>query len=59
VPFYDRTGLIHETLGTLSDALVQQILVTIIVVLVMVLHLRSSLIISAMLPLRCWRRSCS
>jgi copper/silver efflux system protein len=51
VPFYDRTGLIHETLGTLSDALVQQILVTIIVVLVMVLHLRSALVISAMLPL--------
>jgi copper/silver efflux system protein len=51
VPFYDRTGLIHETLGTLSDALGQQILVTIIVVLVMVLHLRSSVIISAMLPL--------
>ena len=51
VPFYDRSGLIHETLGTLSDALVQQVLVTIIVVLVMVLHLRSSLVISAMLPL--------
>jgi copper/silver efflux system protein len=51
VPFYDRTGLIHETLGTLSDALVQQVLVTIIVVLVMVLHLRSSLVISSMLPL--------
>jgi len=51
VPFYDRTELIHETLGTLNDALVQQILVTIIVVLVMMLHLRSSIIISAMLPL--------
>ena len=32
VPFYDRTGLIYETLGTLGDALLQQILVTIIVV---------------------------
>lgn len=51
VPFYDRTGLIHETLGTLNDALVQQILVTIIVVIVMVLHLRSSIVISVMLPL--------
>jgi Cu(I)/Ag(I) efflux system membrane protein CusA/SilA len=51
VPFYDRTGLILETLGTLEDALVQQILVTIIVVLVMVMHLRASLVISAMLPL--------
>lgn len=51
VPFYDRTGLIQETLGTLNDALLQQILVTIIVVLVMVAHLRASLVISAMLPL--------
>jgi Cu(I)/Ag(I) efflux system membrane protein CusA/SilA len=51
VPFYDRSGLIHETLGTLNDAIIQQILVTIIVVIVMVLHLRSSLVISAMLPL--------
>lgn len=51
VPFYDRTQLIQETLGTLNDAIVQQILVTIIVVIVMVLHLRSSLVISAMLPL--------
>jgi copper/silver efflux system protein len=51
VPFYDRTGLIYETLGTLSDALLQQILVTIIVVILMVLHLRSAVVISAMLPL--------
>ena len=36
VPFYDRTTLIEETLGTLSTALYQQILITIIVVLVMV-----------------------
>ncbi len=51
VPFYDRTGLIYETLGTLSDALLQQILVTIIVVVVMVRHLRSSILISGLLPL--------
>jgi Cu(I)/Ag(I) efflux system membrane protein CusA/SilA len=51
VPFYDRTGLIYETLGTLSTALVDEILVTVIVVIVMVLHLRSSLLISGLLPL--------
>ena len=51
VPFYDRSGLIHETLNTLNEALYQQILVTIIVVIIMVLHLRSSLLISSMLPL--------
>ena len=51
VPFYDRTGLIYETLGTLENAVRQQILVTIIVVIVMVLHLRSASLISGVLPL--------
>jgi len=51
VPFYDRTGLIYETLGTLNTALVDEILVTIIVVIIMVMHLRSSLLISGLLPL--------
>jgi len=51
VPFYDRTGLIYETLGTLNDALYQEILVTIIVIVIMVWHLRSSLMISAVMPL--------
>ena len=51
VPFYDRTGLIYETLGTLNTALIEEILVTIIVILVMVMHLRSSILISALLPL--------
>ncbi len=51
VPFYDRTGLIYETLGTLNDAIAQEILITAIVVIVMVAHLRSSVLISGMLPL--------
>jgi Cu(I)/Ag(I) efflux system membrane protein CusA/SilA len=51
VPFYDRSGLIHETLGTLEEALTHEILITIIVVLVMVLHFRSSILISGLLPL--------
>jgi len=51
VPFYDRSGLIRETLGTLNSALLEEILITIIVVLVMVLHIRSSLLISGLLPL--------
>jgi Cu(I)/Ag(I) efflux system membrane protein CusA/SilA len=51
VPFYDRSGLIHETLGTLSSALTEEILVTVIVVLVMVMHFWSSFLISALLPL--------
>ncbi|HHI79415.1 MAG TPA: efflux RND transporter permease subunit [Planctomycetes bacterium] len=51
VPFYDRTGLIQETLGTLNEALYQEILITIIVVLIMVLHLRAGFLISVLLPL--------
>ncbi|MBN1816274.1 MAG: efflux RND transporter permease subunit [Sedimentisphaerales bacterium] len=51
VPFYDRTGLIYETLGTLNDAIGQEIIVTIIVVMVMLRHIRSSALISGLLPL--------
>ena len=51
VPFYDLSGLIHETLDTLKTALSEEILITIIVVLVTVMHLRSSILISAILPL--------
>lgn len=51
VPFYDRTTLIHETLDTLSTALWQQILVTILVVLVMLGRLRASALVSLVLPL--------
>ena len=50
VPFYDRSELIAETLGTLEEALTLQILITIIVIVVMVMNLRTSLLISAMLP---------
>jgi len=51
VPFYDRTQLIYETLGTLNDAILLQILISIIVIIVMVYHLRTSLLISALLPI--------
>lgn len=51
VPFYDRTNLIHETLGTLRDALTQQILLTILVVLIMLMHLPSGMLISSLLPM--------
>lgn len=51
VPFYDRSGLIQETLGTLSTALREEILITIIVIIVMVRHLASSVLISGLLPL--------
>ncbi|MBW2142794.1 MAG: efflux RND transporter permease subunit [Deltaproteobacteria bacterium] len=51
VPFYDRTSLIHETLGTLNTALTEEILVTVIVILFMLMHLRSSILVAGLLPL--------
>lgn len=51
VPFYDRTQLIHETLGTLEEALSLELLITILVVIVMVLNLRASILISSLLPI--------
>ena len=51
VPFYDRTKLIKETLGTLDHALRDEVMITIIVVVLMVMHLRSSLLIGSLLPL--------
>jgi len=50
VPFYDRSGLIHETLGTLNHALRDEILITVIVVLLMVMNLRVSILVSTLLP---------
>jgi Cu(I)/Ag(I) efflux system membrane protein CusA/SilA len=51
VPFYDRTGLIKETLGTLEEALSLEILISILVVIVLVLNLRASFLISSLLPI--------
>ncbi|OBQ54732.1 efflux RND transporter permease subunit [Tamlana sp. s12] len=50
VPFYDRTELIQETLGTLNEALTLEILITILVIIVMVFNLRASILISGLLP---------
>ncbi len=50
VPFYDRTELIQETLGTLNKALILEILITILVIIIMVLNLRVSVLISGLLP---------
>ena len=51
VPFYDRTGLINETLGTLNHALRDEILITLIVVIIMVMHLKTSILIGGLLPI--------
>ena len=50
VPFYDRTELIQETLGTLNEALTLEILITVLVIIIMVFNLRASVLISGLLP---------
>ncbi len=51
VSFYDRTGLIKETLGTLEEAISLELLISILVVIVLVLNLRASFLISSLLPI--------
>ena len=51
IPFYDRSGLIHETLGTLEEALSLEILISVLVVLILVFNLRASFLISSLLPI--------
>jgi len=50
IPFYDRTKLINETIGTLEEALTLEILITIIVVILMLMNLKSSILVSGSLP---------
>lgn len=50
VPFYDRTDLIQETLGTLEESLILEIIITILVIIVMLRNLKASLLISSILP---------
>jgi copper/silver efflux system protein len=51
VPFYDRTGLIKETIGTLESALSHEILISILVIIVLVMNMRASLIVAGLLPI--------
>ncbi len=51
VPFYDRTELIQETIGTLREALSLEVLITIIVIILMLRNLQSSLLVSSALPI--------
>ena len=49
-PFYDRTELIENTIGTVYKALSEEIIVTIVVILLFLMHFRSSLLVSMTLP---------
>jgi Cu(I)/Ag(I) efflux system membrane protein CusA/SilA len=50
VPFYDRTDLIKETIGTLEHALTDEIVICVIVIILLVLNLKAALIVSGILP---------
>jgi Cu(I)/Ag(I) efflux system membrane protein CusA/SilA len=51
VPYYDRTDIIHETMATLKDNLIEESLTVAAVVLIFLLHLRSTLAVLPTLPL--------
>lgn len=48
---YDRTGLIDETVETLTTALTEEIAITAIVILLFLLHVRASIVVAATLPI--------
>ncbi|MBI4868537.1 MAG: efflux RND transporter permease subunit [Candidatus Wallbacteria bacterium] len=51
VPFYDRTDIVVETIDTLREALTEEAIVASLVILVFLLHLRSTLATLVTLPL--------
>ena len=47
---YDRTELIDETIDTLTTALWQEVLITVAVILLFLLHVRASIVVASTLP---------
>ena len=48
---YDRTGLIDETVATLTTALTEEVIITAIVILLFLMHVRASFVVAATLPI--------
>jgi copper/silver efflux system protein len=51
IPFYDRSQLISETSRTLIHTLIEELIVTALVVLLFLLHARASVTVAMVLPL--------
>ena len=51
VPFYDRTTIVNETVDTLKEALSEEAVLASLVILVFLLHLRTTATVLATLPL--------
>lgn len=47
---YDRTQLVDETIATLTEALSQEIAITIAVIILFLLHVRASIVVATTLP---------
>ena len=47
---YDRTQLVDETVATLTEALAQEIAITIVVIVLFLLHIRASVVVATTLP---------
>ena len=51
VPIYDRTGLINETVATLTESLREELIITAVVIVIFLLHIRASIIVAVTLPM--------
>ena len=51
VPFYDRTDIVKETIGTLKEALLEEGILASLVIIIFLLHLRSTISVLVTFPL--------
>ena len=51
VPVYDRSDLIHESIATANESLIEELVVTGVLILVFLLHVRSAIVPILTLPL--------
>jgi Cu(I)/Ag(I) efflux system membrane protein CusA/SilA len=51
LPVYDRTGLINETVATLTESLREELIITAVVIVIFLLHVRASVIVAVTLPM--------
>ncbi len=51
VPFYDRTRLIEEAIETVSDTVLEEMLVASVIILLVMMHIGASLVVCVTLPL--------
>ncbi|HUG71589.1 MAG TPA: efflux RND transporter permease subunit, partial [Pirellulaceae bacterium] len=48
---YDRSGLIHRSIDTLKETLLEELAITTIIIIIFLLHIRSALVAAVVLPL--------